>query len=341
MAKVEENTITERINCRFRQNLLSNPAVNLPLQPMNNQVKSHVSLFVAALIFGANYWISKGLMPDYFTPEQLLFFRMAGACIMFYAFSLFTVKEKVAPKDLWLIAFAGFLGTTLNQLLFFIGLNLTTPVDMAIIHVTSPIFVVTFAAILIGEKVSTFKISGIILGSVGAVILILHRGEISFRSDTFTGNLMALLNTLAYAIYMVLIKPVMAKYHAITVMKWVFLFGFLFAVPLTFSSMLTFSVDNLGSGQWLALAYVIVATTFLAYLLTIYALKYLEAGVASFYIYLQPLIASGMAFWLGKQDFTVAKALAVMMIFIGVYLVSRKKTGNLAQIKSPQDQPPD
>ena len=105
--------------------------------------------------------------------------------------------------------------------------------------------------------------------------------------------------------------------------------------------MLSFSADKLGSGQWIALAYVIVGTTFLAYLLTIFALKFLEAGVASFYIYLQPLIASGMAFWLGKQDFTVAKGFAVMMIFTGVYLVSRKKNGVLAQKKSPQDLPPE
>ena len=108
---------------------------------MNNQLKSHISLLAAAMIFGANYRISKGLMPDYFTPEQLLFFRMAGAFVMFYFFALFTVNEKVDRNDLWRMAIAGFFGTTLNQLLFFIGLNLSTPVDMAIIHVTSPIFV--------------------------------------------------------------------------------------------------------------------------------------------------------------------------------------------------------
>lgn len=331
MTKVEENTITERINCRFRQNLLPNPAVNLPLQPMNNQVKSHVSLFVAALIFGANYWISKGLMPDYFTPEQLLFFRMAGAFVMFYVFALFTVNEKVEPKDMWRIAIAGFFGTTLNQLLFFIGLNLSTPVDMAIIHVSSPIFVLIFAAILIKEKISLLKIGGIILGSAGAVILILYRGEISFRSNTFTGNLMALLNTMAYAIYMVLIKPVMGKYHPITVMKWVFIFGFISALPFTVGSLSTFSASKLEAGQWFALVFVIVGTTFLAYLFTIFALKYLEAGVVSFYIYLQPIIASSIAFWLGKQDFTPSKGIAVMMIFAGVYFVSKKPNSKICQ----------
>jgi drug/metabolite transporter (DMT)-like permease len=306
---------------------------------MSIQLKAHFSLFAAALIFGANYWISKDLMPDYFSPEQLLFFRMGGAFIMFYFFALFTVKEKVDRKDLWRIAIAGFFGTTLNQLLFFIGLNLTTPVDMAIIHVTSPIFVVSFAAILINEKISAVKISGIIMGTAGAVILILHHGEISFSSNTFSGNLMALLNTIAYAVYLVLIKPVMAKYHPVTVMKWVFLFGFLAALPLTIGSLTTFSTNNFAAGQWFGLAYVVIGTTFLAYLLTIFALKYMEAGVVSFYIYLQPLIASGIAFWLGKQDFTIGKGFAVLMIFTGVYLVSKRKNNNLQHVPEWQQQP--
>lgn len=131
----------------------------------------------------------------------------------------------------------------------------------------------------------------------------------------------------------------MAKYHPITVMKWVFLFGFLSAVPLTAGSLATFSTSDFDAGQWFALAYVVIGTTFLAYLLTIFALKYLEAGVVSFYIYLQPLIASGIAFWLGKQDFTTGKRFAVLMIFTGVYLVSKKKNNNLQHVSKRQQQP--
>jgi drug/metabolite transporter (DMT)-like permease len=185
---------------------------------------------------------------------------------------------------------------------------------------------------MIGEKISNQKIIGILMGSAGATILILYHGDLSFSANTFTGNLMALLNTLAYAFYMVLIKPVMVKYHPITVMKWVFLFGFITALPFTLGSLSTFSAGNLGAGQWLALAFVIIATTFMAYLLTIFALKYLEAGVVSFYIYFQPIIATAIAFWLGKHDFTPSKVIAIMTIFAGVYLVSKKQNGRTEPI---------
>jgi len=291
---------------------------------MLSNIRAHIALLGASLIFGINYWVAKGLMPDNLSPEQLVFLRIGGAFLLFYIFSLFSTPEKIESKDLLRIAVAGFFGTSLNQYLFFKGLNLTTPVDVAIIHVSNPIFTLVFAIILINERISTLKAIGILMGAIGAVMLILYRGNISFDSDTFSGNLLALLNTIAYSVYLVLIKPLMTKYKPITVMKWVFFAGFVFCIPFTLPSMLKISFASFTATSWLSLAYVVVATTFLAYLLTIYALKYVEASVASYYIYLQPFIATLIAFWLGKQDFTLAKGLAAVLIFTGVYFVSRK-----------------
>ncbi len=299
---------------------------------MNNRIKAHFSLIAASMIFGANYWIAKGLMPDYLSPEQIVLLRITGAFLLFYVFSIFTGNEKVLKKDLLRIAVAALFGISLNQLLCFKGLNLTTPVDMAIIHVSNPIFVLVFAAFMIKEKVTFIKITGILLGATGAVILILYRGEISFSSDTFTGNFLALLNTLAYAVYIVLIKPVMARYKPVTVMKLVFLFGFIFILPITLNSIFSVQWNKLDTENWLSLLYVVIATTFLAYLLTIYALKYVEASVASFYIYLQPVIATIIALGLGKQFFTITKALAALLIFGGVYLVSRRQKNSSEQV---------
>ncbi|OYT12884.1 MAG: EamA family transporter [Bacteroidetes bacterium 4572_114] len=292
---------------------------------MPANIKAHIALLGASIIFGINYWVAKGLMPDYLCPEQIVFLRIAGAFLLFFFFSLFAPSEKVEKRDLWRIIIAGFFGTALNQYLFFKGLNLTTPVDVAIIHVSNPIFTLVFAIVLIRERVTFLKAIGILLGATGAVVLILYSGNISLSSDTFTGNLLALLNTLAYAVYLVLIKPMMVKYKPFTVMKWVFFVGFVFCVPATLPSMLEISFATFNTSTWLSLVYVVVATTFLAYLLTIFSLKYVEASVASYYIYLQPFIASVIAFWLGKQDFTFAKGLAATLIFVGVYFVSRKR----------------
>lgn len=278
-----------------------------------------------SLIFGANYWIAKGLMPGYLNPFQLVMIRIAGATLIFWLLGLTIKPEKISRKDMITIAVAGIFGTTMNQLFFFVGLNLTTPVDVSIIHVSNPIFVVIFAAIFINEKVTLKKTAGIILGASGAMILILYGNKVNFSSDTFIGNLFALVNMLAYALYLVIIKPVMARYHPFSVMKWVFLAGFVTTLPITFAHLPEISFSGFASQNWLSLIYVVVATTFMAYLLTIYALKHVEASVASFYIYLQPVIVAIIAFWIGSQSITVSKVIAAVLIFTGVYLVSRRE----------------
>ncbi|MFW5705821.1 MAG: DMT family transporter, partial [Bacteroidota bacterium] len=195
-----------------------------------------------------------------------------------------------------------------------------------LIHVSNPIFVLVFAAILIRERISLLKVLGIILGATGAVILILYRGKLSFGSDTFTGNFLAMINMMAYAVYLVIIKPVMAKYSPITVMKWVFLLGFIFTAPFTVGSLGAVELQVFDMRGILSVIYVVVATTFLAYLLTIYALKYVDASVAGFYIYLQPLIVAIIAYWLGQQPVTWEKGVAAALIFAGVYMVSRRNS---------------
>jgi drug/metabolite transporter (DMT)-like permease len=263
-------------------------------------------------------------MPGFLDPYQLVLVRIAGACLIFWLLGLTIPKEKVDKKDLRRIALAAILGTTVNQLFFFVGLNLTTPIDVSIIHVSNPIFVLIFAAILIKEKITLKKIGGILFGATGALVLVVYGNEVDFGSDGFKGNLFAVFNMLAYALYMVIIKPVMRKYHPFTVMKWVFLTGFITTFPVAFTHIPSISFASFESSTWLSLIYVIVATTFGAYVLTIYALKHVEASVASYYVYLQPFIVTLIAFSLGQQHFTLSKLVAALLIFTGVYLVTRK-----------------
>jgi len=200
---------------------------------LKTNYKAHIALVGTSLIFGANYWIAKGLMPGYLDPYQLVLIRITGATVLFWLLGLTIKAETIQGADLRRIAFAAVLGTTINQLFFFVGLNLTTPVDVSIIHVSNPIFVLIFASILIKERITTRKVGGIVLGASGALILLVYGNHVDFGSDTFKGNLLAVCNMLAYALYMVIIKPVMRKYHPFTVMKWVFLTGFITTLPIT------------------------------------------------------------------------------------------------------------
>lgn len=224
-----------------------------------------------------------------------------------------------------LLALCGFLGVSANQLLFFSGLNLTTPINASLIQTLIPVMVLLIAGFMVNEKITWKKTLGVIIGIFGAGFLITNKGKVDFGNEQFTGDLMIILNSAFYALYLVLAKPLMQKYSAPTVIKWVFLFGMIVVVPFTWKDFFAVDWENLPAAAWLAIIYVVVFTTFLAYLLNTWALKYVETSVVGIYSYLQPLFATTIAVYLGQDTFTLEKALYSFLIFIGVYLVTRPK----------------
>ena len=116
-------------------------------------------------------------------------------------------------------------GVVTNQLMFFKGLSITSPINASIIMISTPILVLVLSAILIGEKITINKVTGILLGAIGSFI-ILGGKDFSFDSSNLKGDIFVLINACSYALYLVTVKPLMAKYHPITVIKWIFLFGF-------------------------------------------------------------------------------------------------------------------
>jgi drug/metabolite transporter (DMT)-like permease len=291
---------------------------------MNQTVKAHLALLVTTLIFGLHYTIAKAVMPGIFQPMQLLFLRLLGSLILFWMFQRLFVPEKVEKKDLFILALCGLVGFALNQAFFYEGLNLTTPVDASLIHVMNPVFVLIFASIMIKEKVTWLKIGGIALGASGALILILYGRKVNMSANSFAGNILVLLNMLFYALYLVLIKPMVGKYHTTTILKWVSFFGFLFILPFSIHGMSEFHYQAITLNGWLALSYIIVMNTFIAYLLINFALKFVETSTVSFFTYLQPVIATVTSVSIGGDTITVPKVIAAMLIFTGVFLVNKK-----------------
>lgn len=292
---------------------------------MNRGVRlAHIALIVAGMLFGANYWIAKSLMPDYLSPAAIIVFRTTGALILFILLLPFARKSSFSVKDWLLLALCGLSGVTVNQYLFFVGLNLSTPVETSLLHTISPIVVVLFAAWLIHEKTSLIQIAGIAMGFSGALLLTLTGKEISWSSSHLSGNLFILANISAYSIYLVLAKPLMKKHDPMKVSVWVFFFGWLFFLPVGITTLSEISVLSLPSVIWAALAYVVVGTTFLTYLLTMLALKKLKAGTVGYYIYLQPLISGGIGIITGKEMVDTPKIISAILIFAGVFLVNWK-----------------
>lgn len=195
--------------------------------------------------------------------------------------------------------------------------------------ISNPIMVIIFTLIVFKERITILKISGLLMGVAGAVTLLLFKGNFEFGSETLVGDAMTLINASSWAVFVVMAKPYMQKYHTVTVMKWIFLFGLIYMTPLGIYDLPHVNWGALTSETYLAIGFVVVATTFLAYLLNTYALKALSSTVVSMYIYLQPFLATLFAVFLGKDNLTPIKIVSAILIIVGVYMVSYKTKNQL------------
>ncbi|PKP20149.1 MAG: EamA/RhaT family transporter [Bacteroidetes bacterium HGW-Bacteroidetes-21] len=284
---------------------------------------SHISVLSANIIYGINYAIAKGMMPEFFHPRAIIFIRALGAFLLFLLYHTLFVKEKMQRKDVGLFFLCAFFGIAVNQIMFFEGLNLTTSINSAIIMTINPVLVLLFSALILKENITWLKMTGIFIAATGAVVLIGQKGEISFSSETFTGNILIFINAASFALYLVLVKPLMLKYHPVTVMKWVFLLGFFIVFPFTFGSFIETNFSIIPFHIWMSLLYVVVMATFFGYLLYNLALIKLSPSATSSYIYLQPVFAGIVSFYMLKEIPGYVDFIAVALIFFGVYFVNR------------------
>lgn len=293
---------------------------------------AHSALLTVALIYGANYLIAKGLMPDLIGPSGFIVLRAAGAALLFWVVYAFRF-ERIRREDVWRLALCGLFGVTSNQLMFFNGLSLTSPVNASIIMTSNPILVLVVSSILLKTAITARKLLGIGLGAVGALALLYLSADSFSTHISWQGDLLILGNAISYGVYLVLVKPLMMKYRPTTVIAWVFLFGTLFVMPIGWTQVQAVDFAVLTPNNWASVAYVVIGTTFLAYLLNSFALTKVMPTVVSMYIYLQPLFAGLFAYVYarcGGEDFTgdltLGRMVCAALIFTGVYLVSSARS---------------
>jgi len=296
---------------------------------MTPLVKSHIALLILNMMYGANYVVAKGLMPGVIGPNGFILMRVLGAGILFWLLFLGRF-QKVDRKDFIRLAFCGLFGVGVNQLFFFNGLMLTSPVNGSVIMITSPIIVFILSLIILKEKAQPLKVIGLIIGAAGSVFFTMQSTE-SIHAN-IKGDLFIFINAISYALYLVLVKPLMVKYKPLTVITWVFTFGLVYVLiwPLSLPELLQVDASALTLDAILRFSFVVIGVTFIPYLLMVYAMKIVSPAVSSTYIYLQPILAAFFVylFYLfGLEDYTDdfswTKLVATLFVFIGVYLVIR------------------
>jgi drug/metabolite transporter (DMT)-like permease len=293
----------------------------------------HLALFLVSLIYAATFSIAKEVMPAYIKPMGLIGIRVWGAIILLWFTHAVFVREKIKEKKdyLELLKCAVF-GVAANMLLFFKGLSITTPINGAILMVSTPLFVGFFSFFVLKEKATPVKIIGLMLGVSGALLLLVGP-KLSFSSATLSGDVMVILNAVIYAYYLIIAKPLLHKYNPITVIKWTFFFGGILILPFSVPELQQVDWVIIPTSIWYSIVFLIVGATFLTYLLNGWALRHANSSLVGAYIYLQPILASIIAVVLGKDELTWQKVTFGLIIFMGVYLVSLPSTFPLLRRK--------
>lgn len=291
---------------------------------MNSRSWALLGATFVSIVYGATFTLAKDVMPDYVLPYGLILIRVLGACLLFWLVSFFVKQEKIHIKDFPRIMAVAFFGVALNQLTFFKGLTYTSPISAAVIMVTAPIIVLILSSILLKERITFKKVIGVLIGLTGASVLILYGKSIDSSSNAVWGNFLVFINAASYGCYLVLVKPIAAKYSPLTFIKWIYTFGLIYVLPFGFNELSIVNWTAIPTVIYLEICYLVVFASFLTYLVNLSAIRILKPSTVSVFIYLQPLFATIIAIGLQKDSLDEIKIISALLIFIGVFLVTQK-----------------
>ena len=296
---------------------------------MQKTIPGHIAAFVAYFIFGFNIIVCKDLTSDGLIPPLGIFtLRSLIAGGLFWIVSLFKPQEKIDSKDYVKIFAASMIGFFTCQITFLVGIPYITPMDCSVMTAMAPIYTMIVAAIVIKEPITLQKAGGVAISFAGIIYLIVSRVTApgGVAESTPFGIFMLILNCLSFSMYLGIFKPLIAKYSAVTFMKWIFLFSAAVSTPFSLKGLINVDWAGIPTIQYAELAYLIICATFISYFLIPIAQRRIRPTLISMYSYVQPIIAIAISIAIGMDTLTWQKAIATLLVFGGLVIVSYSRS---------------
>jgi drug/metabolite transporter (DMT)-like permease len=298
---------------------------------MSDRFAPHLALIAVQILFGIWPIFGKVVLRS-MSPTSLVALRITGA-----ALALTLLQRRLTPllrmplKDIVLLTACSLLGIVGNQFLFVKGLSLTTVINAEILSTTIPVYALTISILLGYDRWSLKSVGGMLIAAAGVVYLI-NPTRADLTTQTTTGNILILINSFLYAIFIVISKSLYERYGALNVITWIFVVGSLITIPVGIYSVQQENLAAMDANVWLALAFIILLPTVGAYYLNAYALTRVSPSTVAIYIYLQPLMAFGFAPLLLGEQWNYRTIVAALLIFIGVALVTTNKDNRAVHV---------
>lgn len=295
---------------------------------MNNNTKAHLALLGTNVFFAINYTVVKYLINDgYIKSFGLNLVRVGISTILLWIMFIFKpVKSKIDKADYGRFFLCALTGIAINQLLFLKGLSLTYSIHASLLMLATPILITIFAAWFLKERLTPLKITGLLLGITGALILVTARSKTGNAQNPFIGDILIIINAISYTFYFILVKPLMKKYNPIVVIRMVFTMGLFIILPFCYQQFVETVWADFTPLAWANLGILVFLGTFLAYVFNVYGIKILGASIAGTYIYSQPIIAAIIAMIVLGETLDIYKIIAGSLIAAGVYCTNKKQS---------------
>lgn len=294
----------------------------------------HLAMAMACVCWGPMAPFTKDAMRVDFTGLDVVSFRVLGGAALFWLTSLVLSlcgkkQDHVPLRDVGLFFLASLCSFTFNQGLYTVGISYTSPVNASIMTTTLPIISLILSAIFLHERVSWRKIMGICLALSGALMVILtsHTASPQPSANPYTdaiGSVMCVLAQLSFATYLLLFSKFVQKYSVITCMKWMMLFSSITILPFTAPHIIALPWQTIALTSYLEVGFAVVFGTYVAYILLTFAQQGLQPTQVAIYNYLQPVLASLVSVIMGLAVFGWLQAVAILLVFSGVWLVISK-----------------
>jgi drug/metabolite transporter (DMT)-like permease len=292
-------------------------------------------LFILLIIWAFNFLVGK-IALRYMPALTLASFRLALAGIFvlllypvcrrmpMFSEALAAHKQKRTLNDYWTFLYLAFFGVTVNQVCFTVGLRYTSVSHSAIIVGMGPIYALILAVLFRLEKATLRKVLGMSIALSG-VALMAAGPNVAHRSPTLLGDAITLAGSLGFALYAALGKRVAARYDALTMTTYNFVFGALLVLPIAIQRAIALGrLENWRAIPWPAWAgmlYMDLLSSTLAYLLYYWLLRYLEVTQLAAYNYLLPVSATALGIlFLGERGSYLELAGAAAAL-AGVYYI--------------------
>lgn len=273
-----------------------------------------------AIFYALNYYIMKGVLESV-APFALLGIRIGSGLLFFVVIAW--RKMRFERKDWLRLVACGMFGVAINQLFFIWGMSKTNPVNTGVIMTLTPVLVLLIAWFMKEEKMTISRILGMLIAFAGALLLSLKGRDLSIGGDGLLGDLFIFTNATSYALYLVLVKPLVAKYKPIPLFAALFGIGGLIALPIATPHVMATDFQALETSTIVGLAYIVIFVTILAYTLNAWALRRVPSSQVGVYIYLQPMLVALLSPWLLEGSLTLWQWLWIGMVLAGVMLVNR------------------